>query len=157
MYIYCSTIYSNYNKPILHSNAETTKIKNMKNKGWFHFIRNFLFPLIEAIHALLSDYWTLQYWHRSLFIGKAMTKFFATGTVWYHRTWKSSMVWPSSRKIHSMHFNHKERGRVSVFFLKDSRAITPLPPSCRCVYPMGNWRRLVQKCFRTWRTLSQGL
>ena len=53
------TKYSNYNKHILEAGTNTATISNHKNKGWFHFIRDSLIPLIEERDAILSDYQTL--------------------------------------------------------------------------------------------------
>ena len=50
------TTYYNYSKYILQAGATIEKINNKKNKGWFHFSRAFLLPLIEVIDTLLSDY-----------------------------------------------------------------------------------------------------
>ena len=59
MYIAGITTYSNHNKKILESGINTAKINNNKNKGWFHFSRDSLLPLIEARDALLPDLRTL--------------------------------------------------------------------------------------------------
>ena len=53
------TTYSNYNKHILEAGTNTATISNQKNKGWFHFIRDSLIPLIKERDAILSDYQTL--------------------------------------------------------------------------------------------------
>ena len=57
--IYGITTYSNYNKRILESGTNTATISNQKNKGWFHFRRNSILPLIKERDALLFDYQTL--------------------------------------------------------------------------------------------------
>ena len=54
-----STTYSNYKNHILQSGATTVTINSHKNKCWFHFSRDFLFPLIKERYALLYDYQTL--------------------------------------------------------------------------------------------------
>ena len=59
MYIAVNTTYSNYNKHISEASTNTETIRNHKNKGWFHFIRNYLLTLIKSMDALLSDYRTL--------------------------------------------------------------------------------------------------
>ena len=41
------TTYFNYSKHILEAGTNTATIINHKNKGWFHFIRNSLLPLIK--------------------------------------------------------------------------------------------------------------
>ena len=51
--------HSNYNKHILGAGTNTAKINNHKNKGWFHFSRDSLFPLIKERDALLYFYRTL--------------------------------------------------------------------------------------------------
>ena len=53
------TTYSNYNKHILEAGTNTPRISNQENKGWFHFIRDSLLPLIKERDALLSDYQTV--------------------------------------------------------------------------------------------------
>ena len=50
------TTYPNYNKQILEAGTNTATINNHNNKGWFHFIRNFILPLIKERALLLSDY-----------------------------------------------------------------------------------------------------
>ena len=57
------TTYSDYNKHILEAGTNTATISNQKNKGWFHFSREYLLPLIEERDALLS-------YNRTLGIGK---------------------------------------------------------------------------------------
>ena len=57
--IYGINTYSNYNKRILESGTNITTISNQKNKGWFHFRRNSILPLIKERDALLFDYQTL--------------------------------------------------------------------------------------------------
>ena len=57
--VYGSTIYSDFNKAILQAGAATATTNKQKNKGWFHFSRDFLLPLIKTRDALLSDYWIL--------------------------------------------------------------------------------------------------
>ena len=54
-----STKYSNYNKHTWQYGATNATINNQKNKYWFHFIWDFLLPLIEARDALLYDNVTL--------------------------------------------------------------------------------------------------
>ena len=54
-----STTYSNYNNHIPEAGTNTATIRNQKNKGWFHFSRKSLLPLINERDALLSDYQTL--------------------------------------------------------------------------------------------------
>ena len=51
--------YSGFNKYILHTGAATATTNNKKNKGWFHFIHDFLLPMIDTRDALLSGYRTL--------------------------------------------------------------------------------------------------
>ena len=41
------TTYSNYIKHILEAGTNTAKIRNQKNKGWFHLSREALLPLIK--------------------------------------------------------------------------------------------------------------
>ena len=53
------TTYSNYNKHILEVGTNTTTINNQNKKGWFHFSRDSLLPLIEERDALLYDNQTL--------------------------------------------------------------------------------------------------
>ena len=50
------TTYSDHNKRILEAGTNNTKISNQNNKGWFHFSRNSLLPLIKERNALISDY-----------------------------------------------------------------------------------------------------
>ena len=54
-----STTYSNYNKHILESGTNTSTINNNKNKGWFHFRRDYLLTFIKELDSLISDYQTL--------------------------------------------------------------------------------------------------
>ena len=51
--IYGITNYSYYNNYILQAGAATATINNQKNKGWFHFSRDFLLLLINTIYAIL--------------------------------------------------------------------------------------------------------
>ena len=50
---------STYNKHILEAGTNTAKISNQKNKGWFHFSRDYILPFIKGRNALISDYQTL--------------------------------------------------------------------------------------------------
>ena len=59
MYVDFITTYSNFNKYILQVDTTAATTNNNKNKGWFHFSREFLPPLINTRDALFSDYWNL--------------------------------------------------------------------------------------------------
>ena len=48
------------------------------------------------------------YWKRRFIRGKAKTKYFATISAWCYWTHKISVVFPPSKKIHSIIFNPKE-------------------------------------------------
>ena len=58
-----STTYYDLNNYILHDGSATATTNNQNNKGWFHFICDFLLPLIDTRDALL-------YYHLTLGIGK---------------------------------------------------------------------------------------
>ena len=58
-YIAGETTYSKYTKHILEAGTNTVKISNHKNKGWFHFSRDSLLPLIEERDTLIYDYQNL--------------------------------------------------------------------------------------------------
>ena len=51
--IYDGTTYSKYNKHILEAGTNTATIRNQKNKGWFHFSRGPLLPIIDF--SLITD------------------------------------------------------------------------------------------------------
>ena len=53
------TTNSNYNKHILEAVTNTATIGHRKNKGWLHFRRDSLLPLIEGRKTLIYDYRTL--------------------------------------------------------------------------------------------------
>ena len=58
-YIHGGTTYYDYNNHILEAGTNTAIISNHRNKGWFHFSRNSLLPLIKERDALIFDYRTL--------------------------------------------------------------------------------------------------
>ena len=53
------TTNSKYNKHILDAVTNTATIGHRKNKGWLHFRRDSLLPLIEERKTIISDYLTL--------------------------------------------------------------------------------------------------
>ena len=57
--IYGFTTKSNYNKHVLQAVTNTATIGHRKNKGWLHFRRDSLLPLIDERKTLIYDYRTL--------------------------------------------------------------------------------------------------
>ena len=152
-----STTYSKYNNHIIKSGINTTTFNNQKNKGWFHFRRESLFPLIKERYELLSDY-------RTLGIGKgdsseAKLRLRVLQLAVHNAISLAKSAWSDhqSEKYTPCVSTIRKCGRVSVLSLEETWVITPRPPLCRCNYPTGTGNDWCRKCLRIWSTVSQGL
>ena len=139
------TTYSNYNKHILEAGTNTAIIGNQKNKGWSHFIRDSLLPLIEERNKLLYDYQTLGIGKGDSSEAKLRLNVAQLAVDDAIALEKAAWSAHQAEKYTQCASIIRKRGRVFVLSLEETQATTSLPPSCVCDYPTGNWQRLMQK------------
>ena len=93
---------------MLEAGNNTATISNQKNKGWFHFSRNCLLPLIEERDTLISDSLTLRIGKGDSSDAKLRLKVAELSVDDAIALEKAAWSAYQAEKIHSMRFNTKE-------------------------------------------------